>query len=245
MKRKDQKVVAFVQARMGSTRLPGKHLLSLLDEPMLSRLFERLKGAKTLDQIVLATTTEPKDDCLAELAVANKIPFFRGSSENVLERFYQASRLFPGEIIVRITADCPLIDPALVDKTVDYFRTHRFDYVSNTQSYPRGMDTEVFSRASFEKVYNSAKTPAEKEHVTPFYYRHPELFKLGSLPKQTIPPYRLTVDTQEDFLLVSHIYEALYPQNPHFSLQDIYTVLDTHPDWHLINAHIAQKPVGE
>lgn len=241
MRDKKGKVLALVQARMGSTRLPGKHLLPLLEKPMLSRLFERLRRAKKLDLIALATTVEKRDDPLIELAVAEKIPFYRGSEENVLQRFHEAAKQFEAGTIVRITADCPLMDPACIDEMVDFFTRQPLDYANNLQTYPRGMDVEIFSTSSFEAVFREAVHPEEQEHVTPYYYRHPEMFRLGSLPKQAHPNYRLTVDTPEDFALIDKVFSALYPQNRDFTLADIYRILEQHPDWSLINAHIQQK----
>ena len=230
---------------MGSTRLPGKHLFDLVGEPMLYRLFERVRRANRLDLAVLATTVAPKDDCLAELAAQSKIPFYRGNEENVLERYYEAARQFNADIIVRITADCPVIDPALIDEMVSFFQAGNYDFARNSLSYPRGMDVEVFSRSSFEKVYQEGIRPYEQEHVTPYYYQHPELFKIGPYPKKDFPPYRLTVDTSADFELIRKLYEELYPNNPNFTLQDIYDTLKAHPDWVLLNAHIAQKNLEE
>lgn len=210
---------------------------------MLSRLLERLKGAKRVDQVVLATTVLPRDNCLAELAVGEKVPFYRGSEDNVLERYYEAAQHFEADILVRVTADCPLLDPTLIDEAVAFFQARPRDYINNLQAYPLGMSVEVFSQKSFQKVYQEAHKPEEQEHVTPYYYRHPEIFKLAFLPKKAHPGYRLTVDTPDDFTLISKIFEALYPSNPNFTLEDIYALLKEHPTWAQINAHVEQKKV--
>lgn len=239
-----KRVILIIQARMGATRLPGKVLKAVMGKPLLSYLVERLKRVKKVDQLVLATTTNPSDDVLMEFCVKEHLPFFRGSEENVLDRFLQTARIYKGEVIVRITADCPLIDPAIVDEAIDFFLNHPYDYVSDvlTRTYPRGMDVEVFSISSFEKVAKEAQREDEKEHVTPYYLRHPEQFKLGQVTsKENNSHLRLTVDTPEDFTLIKTLLEELYPKNRKFTLEDILKTLKAHPEWVQINAHVKQR----
>lgn len=238
----------IIQARMGSTRLPGKHLKKVLERPLISFLFERLKRVKKANQMILATTSNHLDDCLVNYAQQEKIDYFRGSEENVLERYFQAAKKYEVGTIVRISADCPLIDPAIVDETIDYFFNSSFDYASNTlvRKYPRGMDTEVFSFPALKKAHEEAKEPKEQEHVTPFFYLHPELFRIGSLEnKEDQSFYRLTVDEEEDFTLVKKIIETLYPLNPEFNLGDIIGLLKKNPEWPAINARVKQKTLEE
>jgi len=236
---------------MGSTRLPGKPLKTIMGRPMISYLLERLWRVTKADAIVLATTTNPQDIQLVACGQRDKLPVYRGSEEDVLDRFLQAAHQHHADVIVRITADCPLMDPALVDQAIDHFLNGNFDYVStclDEQSrFPRGMDVEVFSMKSFEGIAEEAKLPEEREHVTLYYYRHPEKFKLGSVVNKNpdLAKYRLTVDTPEDFQLITTILEYLYPRKKTFDLEDIATTLLQHPEWAEINAHVKQKEIGE
>jgi spore coat polysaccharide biosynthesis protein SpsF len=247
MKRRPR-IVLLIQARMGSTRLPGKHFKEVLDRPLISFVVERLKRTKLVDQIVMATTLNPKDEKIVQFCQSIDLPFFRGSEHDVLDRYLQAAKSFNAEVIVRISGDCPLIDPAIVDEVIDCFLHHypNCDYASNTlqRTFPRGMDAEVFSLKSLEKVAHDAKAPEEREHVTPFFYNHPELFKLKSVTKTPDDSrYRWTVDTEEDFLLIKTVLEDIYPRQPKFTCADLLQLFRYHPNWVEINAHIQQKPL--
>lgn len=239
-------IEAFIQARMGSTRLPGKVLMEVEGRPLLDYLVERVAQAKEIAKIVILTTSKNSDDPIAHFCQEKKLPYFRGSEEDVLERYYQAAVLRKPEGIVRITADCPLIDPEVIDQVVQVFRkgSPPFDYVSNglERTFPRGLDVEVFTYQALEKAYLEAKLPEEREHVTPYFYRHPELFHIGKVslsPSQA--QHRWTVDTPEDFDLIRLIIEHLYPQNCRFRLKDMLELISRHPDWSKLNAHIEQK----
>lgn len=241
-------VSAIVQARMGSTRLPGKVLKPVLGLPLLLILINRLKMAKTFSHIVVATTTNEEDNLIEALCKQESILCFRGDSEDVLSRTLGAMRFYGVDVGIRITGDCPLIDPVIVDKAVRLFLNSypSFDYVSNCikRTYPRGMDVEVFSYEALERVFENNPTKEEREHVTYGILTKPKLFRLGSLEeKEDLSFLRLTVDTSEDFLLVSNILEEFLPKNLHFSLQDIVALLVKHPEWIEINAHVRQKEV--
>lgn len=241
------KIVMLIQARMGATRFPGKPLKEIMGRPMLSYQLERLRRVKRVDEIVLATTTHPRDDCLVAFCEKEKIPYFRGSEDDVLDRFLQAAREHRAQILVRITGDCPLSDPNLIDQVIEFFLKGGYDYVTNSPNcnFPRGVDVEVFSMSSFEKLNGLAKLTEEHEHVTPYYYRHPEIFKLGKwIHPVDLSHYRWTVDTPEDFQLVTTVFENLYPKNPHFGIDDIVQAFQKHPEWEKINAHIKQKALG-
>lgn len=243
-----RKVAAIVQARMGSTRLPQKVMLPILDNPLLFYVVSRLKEAKTLSQIIIATTENPKDKAIVDFCKAEKIPYFIGSEENVLDRYLKAARAFGVDVIVRITSDCPLIDPEVVDKIVSLFLNVNptFDFISNTltRSFPRGLDVEVFSFEALEKSSLGASIE-EKEHVTLGMLRNPSEFSIKNVINPVDYSYlRLTVDTKEDLRLVTKIIEALYPVKPHFRLEDIIYLLAANPDWLLINQHIRQKELG-
>lgn len=227
-----------VQARMGSSRLPGKVLKDIAGRPMLSYQIERLRRVKRAERIVVATTDQPADDAVERFCQKEKIACVRGSEHDVLARYHLAIERFPADVVVRITADCPLIDPAIVDEAIAAYEP---DYVSNMleTTYPYGMAVEVFSAQALREAHREAKDPAEREHVTPFIYRHPERYRLRSLTMApNLSHHRWTVDTPEDFELVSRLLKTL---KPHFTLQDVLAVLDEHPDWCAINAHVEQK----
>lgn len=240
------RIEAFIQARMGSTRLPGKVLKPVLEKPLLQFLIERLTYSKEIDEIIVLTTREIEDDPIVSFCEENHIICFRGSEEDVLDRYYQASLQRKPDAIVRITADCPLIDPDIVDQIVKVFR-HEYpniDYISNSlqKTFPPGLDVEVFSFKALEKAFQNAVYPEEREHVTVYFYRHPELFILKNIAHTlSLNHHRWTVDTPEDFALVCLILEHLYPVNPQFRLHDILNLLSYHPEWLKLNAHIEQK----
>lgn len=241
-------ITAIIQARMGSTRLPGKVLKKVLGKPLLQWIIQRLRRCKELTSVVVATTTLPEDNPIEALCLSESVDCFRGDSEDVLSRYIGAMRHFGTDIGVRITGDCPLIDPAIVDETIQLFLdpASHFDYVSNCvkRTYPRGLDVEVFSFDALEQAYRSATTKEEREHVTYYILTHPTLFNIGSMEqKEDLSSIRLTVDTEEDFLLVSKIIEGLAEKHPHFSLPEIIALLSKNPEWLSINAHVQQKKV--
>lgn len=244
--RAQETAIMIVQARMGSTRLPGKILKNILNKPLLAYQLERLKRVSSVKNLVVATTTLPEDQQVADLCQIMGIPVIRGDVENVLSRYLQAARAFNAQIIVRISGDCPLIDPALIDKAMQMFREHipPYDYVSNTimRTYPRGLDVEVFTIKSLEDAAKNARHLEEKEHVTPYIWQKPDTYHIGHLMQEKDESsYRWTVDTIEDFTLISKIIEALYPENPSFSKDNVIDLLGKHPDWIEINRHIQQK----
>ena len=223
---------------MGSTRLPGKVLKDIAGRPMLSYQMERLRRVKRAERIVVATTDQPADDAVERFCQKEKIACVRGSEHDVLARYHLAIERFPADVVVRITADCPLIDPAIVDEAIAAYEP---DYVSNMLeiTYPYGMAVEVFSAQALREAHREAKDPAEREHVTPFIWRRPQRYRLKSLTMTpNLSHHRWTVDTPEDFELVSRLLKTL---KPHFTLQDVLAVLDEHPDWCAINAHVEQK----
>lgn len=245
----NQHVVLIVQARMGATRLPGKPLKEVFDKPLLGYLIERLRRVTKANQIVIATTTNPLDQPIVDFCQWEQIPLFRGSEEDVLDRFDNAAHAFVADVVVRVTADCPLIDPVVIDKVIGYYLDNfpKYDYVANTikRTYPRGLDVEVFSYKSLEDAELNATLPEEREHVTPYIYRRPELFKLGNVENDKDESHhRWCVDTQADLILVTKIIQELYPTNPDFTMQDILTLLNEHPQWVNINAHIKQKTIS-
>lgn len=238
------RAVIIVQARMTSTRLPGKVLLPLAGEPMLTRLVERLRRVRRVDEIVIATTTNATDDPIATLCAQLGVACHRGSEHDVLSRYADAARLHAADVVVRITSDCPLIDPALVDQLIATFEEGGSDYITNMQppTWPYGMAVEVFSAAALAQAHAEATQESEREHVTPFIYWHPGRYRIRNVSSpQDLSAQRWTVDTAEDYELVRRLFEALYPVRPQFALADVLATLDAHPDWMRINQHIEQK----
>ncbi|NRB06375.1 MAG: glycosyltransferase family protein [Richelia sp.] len=244
------KTVIIVQARMTSTRLPGKVLKRVLDKPLLEYQIERLRRVKLADEIIIATTVNETDEPIFKLCNRLSVPYFRGSEEDVLARYHGAATKHYADVVVRVTSDCPLIDPQVIDKVINFYieNLDKYDYVCNSlkRTYPRGMDTEVFSLKALHEAFVEATAQADREHVTPFIYRHLERYRLGHIvSSENQSSHRWTVDTPEDFDLIRRIIEAVYPQAPEFSLEDCLNLLQQYPDWSNINAHVEQKKYGE
>jgi spore coat polysaccharide biosynthesis protein SpsF len=237
------RIVAIIQARMGSTRLPGKVLADLAGQPMLAHVVNRARRAATLADLVVATTTEPADDAIARLCEARQWACFRGSQHDVLDRYYQAARCHDAEAVVRLTGDCPLIDPEVIDLVVQAFEDHQPDYASNVlppRSFPRGLDTEVMSFAALARAWHEDDNPAWREHVTPFLYRHAERFRLHRVAAPAdYSSLRWTVDTPEDWQLAARIHEAI--GHDRFSWRDVLALLKRHPEWTDLNRDVQQK----
>jgi len=241
------KVIVISQARTGSTRLPDKVLLKILGKELLIHFVNRVKKSKKIDKIVIATTDKTNYDKIANLIdkyYKNEIDVFRVSEEDVLDRYYQASLKFLDDdtnlIIVRITSDCPLIAANIIDLHIEEFIKRKVDYLSsriNKRTWTHGMEAEVFTFQALKDAWENAKTPMEREHVTPYIYRtHPEKFKLYELSyKEDLSNLRFTVDYPEDFEFVKTIYERLYPINPYFSFNDILNLLKKEPELLEIN----------
>ncbi len=242
------KIVATIEARMDSSRLPGKILKEVYGKPMLERLVERVRRAKLIDEIVVATTTAPNDQATVEACQKMGVKCFRGSSEDVLDRVLKAAQTHKADLIVELTGDCPLLDPEIIDSVISRYLENGYDYVSNVieRTFPRGMDTQVFSVKVLERVNRLTQDPVDHEHVSLYIYEHPETFQLGNVAAPAElrrPELRLTVDTQEDLMLVREIYSRLYPAKPVFSLKDVIHLLDAELELKDINAHIQQKRV--
>ncbi len=243
------KVVAIVQARMGSTRLLGKVLKDILGKPMLWHMLNRLRLSNGLDEIVLAIPDSAQNNRLEEFAKEFDFHSCRGSEEDVLSRYYEAAVKFSADVVVRLTSDCPLTDPRVTDKVIEEHLSSDVDYTSNTikRTFPRGLDTEVFNFEALERAYRKAKQDYEREHVTPYIYLHPEIFKLKSVEvtgKLRRPDLRLTVDTEEDLKLIREIFKRLYRDGQFFYTEDVIDLLDEYPELIAINARVRQKGVG-
>jgi len=244
------KIAAIVQTRMDSTRLPGKVLLDISDKPMLWHVINRLSFAKKIDEIILAIPDTKENDILEKFTKDNKVKCSRGSEGDVLSRYYKTVKEFKIDIIVRVTSDCPLIDPQIVDLVIKKHLNLDADYTSNTlkRSYPRGLDVEVFNFNVLEQTYKEAKEYYQREHVSPYIYEHPEIFKLQNIraeEKLKYPEFRLTVDTKEDLELVREIYERLYKPKNIFYTEKIIDLFNKYPYLTKINNYVRQKNLRE
>lgn len=237
-------ILAILQARMSSTRLPGKVLAPILGEPMLARQIERLQRCREFDRLIVATSIDASDDAIAGLCGRLAVECYRGSLDDVLDRFYQAASRYRPEHVVRLTADCPLADPALVDALIRFHCTGGYDYSSNCHvpSLPDGLDAEVMRMAALETAWREARLPSEREHVTPFIRHHPERFRIG-LWKHAVDlsHHRWTVDEAEDLDFVRAVYEALYPLKPTFGIGEVLDLLAQKPELAMINAGLRRN----
>lgn len=237
------RVVAIIQARMGSTRLPGKVLKDLGGETVLARVVNRTRRATLLDEVVVATSVLPADDAIARECEHLKVACFRGDEADVLDRYYRAAQQFAADAVVRITADCPLIDPELVDTTIRTFLEEKADYANNTspRTYPRGLDAEVFTFTGLERAWREAVKPYEREHVTPYFYEHPELFRVAyTREEKDYSAHRWTLDTPDDLELIRAIYARL-GNRADFGWREVLAVMEREPELAALNSHIVQK----
>lgn len=243
----DLKVVAIIQARMSSSRLPGKVLLDLGGHPMLEWVIERTRMAKRIHQVVVATTSDPADDPIEALCRSQGYPCYRGSLYDVLDRYYQTARQFKADVIVRITADCPLIDPEVVDKTIAEFLSTSVDFAANRlpppwgRTYPIGLDTEVCSIAGLELAWKEAKLPYQREHVMPFFYDQPGRFQILHVNHPVdYGTLRWTVDTLQDLILIRNIVEH-FQGRLNFSWLEVLDYYQSHPELAGINQMVIPK----
>jgi len=245
-----RRICVILQARTTSTRLTAKVLMKICNKTIINLIIERLRQCKQVDDIILAIPDTDQNDVLEEYAKKLGWHYYRGSENDVLSRYYQTARQFDISEIVRVTGDCPLIDPRLVDLMIENYLKEKVDYtaIGIEGNFPRGLDAEIFSFETLEKVNIETQRDYEREHVTPYIYEHPELFKIRFIEadkKLRRPELRLTVDTQEDFNLVREIFKNLYCEENLFHTEDIIDFLDSHPELLSINAHVSQKKLGK
>ncbi|MCC7159499.1 MAG: glycosyltransferase family protein [Ignavibacteria bacterium] len=239
-------IVTIIQARTGSTRLPGKVLLEAAGKPLLRHMVERVKYSKFAGTIVVATTLESADDPIAELCRLNNINCFRGSTNDLLERHYKAALVYSADVVLKIPADCPLIDPYIIDRIIVQYLRYRkeIDYLSNLHpaSYPDGNDVEVFSFKSIYLAHKNAVMDFEREHTTPYIWNNPDKFRIGNIKWETgldfSNKYRLVLDYSEDYKLIKEIFENLYFSKTIFRLSDIIDFLIKQPLIAGINSHL-------
>ena len=232
------KVTAIIQARMTSSRLPGKVLKEILGRPLISFMLERVQNSQYINKIVVATTTNPQDDPVAKQSEKLGAAVFRGSEHNVLNRFYLAAKKYNADPIIRLTADCPLLDPELIDSLAVFFSDGQYDYASNClePTLPDGLDAEIFTFKALETSFQKAFLPSQLEHVTPFIRENTDRFKIGSWRyHHDLSYHRWTVDEPEDLEFVRRVYEILYPIKTDFSIKDILALLQRHPELVEIN----------
>lgn len=237
-------ILAVLQARASSRRLPNKVLLPILGQPMLARQIERVKRSKRIDRIVLATSVEASDQAVADIATLTGVDFYRGSLDDVLDRYYQAAAGFRPEWVVRLTGDCPLADPEVIDRVIGEVINGNFDYGTNAihPTWPDGLDCEVMRFSALERNWREARSSVEREHVTPFIYNHPDLFRIHHVKGEgDLSGLRWTVDEPRDFEFVTRVYEALYPAKPAFTSSDILDYLGRNPDVLALNADIERN----
>jgi spore coat polysaccharide biosynthesis protein SpsF (cytidylyltransferase family) len=232
-------ILGLLQARLSSQRLPKKVLRPIMGRPMLALQLERVRRSRLIDKLIVATSTESSDDPIAALCVAEGIACFRGSLVDVLDRFYHAAKSHAPAAVVRLTGDCPLADPHVIDATIDFFLSGAYDFVSNCQppyTFPDGLDVAVIRYHALETAWREACTRHEREHVTPFIKFHSQRFRLGHYSRYpSLGHHRWTVDEVEDFELITNIYTVLYPSNPLFVTTDILQLLAAHPEWFHLN----------
>ena len=239
---------AIIQARMGSTRLPAKVMKEIKGKTVLSHVIERVRQSKMLDDIIIATTTLDRDDLIENEAIKCGAKVFRGSEDDVLSRYYYTAKENNIDVVVRITSDCPLIDPHVVDEITNFYLAGNYDLVTNAGSdlsqrtYPRGLDTEIFSFAALEEAFINGRAKYQREHVTPYIYENSnKMYYYKNVIDYS--RHRWTLDTEEDFELINKIYEKLYKGCHDFYLNDIIELFNREPDLFEINAHIEQKKI--
>jgi spore coat polysaccharide biosynthesis protein SpsF len=232
---------------MSSTRLPNKVLMPILEEPLLLRMVQRVQKSKLCGTIVVATTTDAIDDPILNLCIANHIECFAGHPTDLLDRHFEVAKKYEADIVLKIPSDCPLIDPTIIDQTIQYYLDNRddFDFVSNLHpaTHPDGNDVEVMSFSTLEKAWKEATRPLEREHTTPYIWENPELFRIGNFVWESGLDYskshRWTIDYLEDYAFIKKVYEELYRLNPDFGLYDILNLVEKHREIYDINAKYA------
>ncbi len=242
------KVVATVEARMTSSRLPGKALAPILGRPALAHLLRRLQRAGGVDDIVVATTVHPVDEAIETLARHCGVRCYRGSEDDVMGRVVEAGASADADVLVEITGDCILLAPEVIDEALGIYRRSGYDVVSNTWklTYPQGVDVQVFAWSLLAEAAGQTTDSDHREHVSLYFYEHPERYRIYHLEAPSAfraPEWRFQLDYPEDLQFITAVYEALYPTNPDFTLQDIFTLLRQRPELRRLNAQMKEKPI--
>ena len=240
-------IVTVIQARTGSSRLPNKVLRPLAGKPLLARMVERVVAARLSGMVIVATTTDACDDPIVALCEQEGFACYRGDADDLLDRHYQAGRLYAAATVIKIPSDCPLIDPRIIDRVIDYYLKHagEFDYVSNLHpaTYPDGNDVEIMTMAALETAWREATRPLEREHTTPYLWENADRFRVGNVVWETGLDYsmshRWTIDYEADYQFIAAVYDALYPNDSLFSLDDILRFTAAHPRVAALNQQYA------
>jgi spore coat polysaccharide biosynthesis protein SpsF len=241
------KITAIIQARMNSTRLPGKVLMDLGGETVLARVVRRLRRARLIDEIVVATTNSEVDDSIVRECQSLAVRFFRGEESDVLDRYYQAVQWIGADGIVRVTSDCPLIDPEITDHTIRAFLECRPDYASNAlqQTFPRGLDTEVITWEALARAWEGARLPYQRAHVTPYIYENPDRFHILAVKADAdYSSHRWTLDTMEDLSFIRAVYDRV-DNDDSFSWRNILKLIEREPELMKLNCAVMQKALQE
>jgi len=241
---REANVTAIIQARMGSARLPGKVLIDIGGQSVLRRVVERVRGAARVNRVVIAATDSPADESLISECRRIGVPYFRGSELDVLDRYFHAAQHFGCEAVLRITSDCPLIAPELIDELIAAFAREQPDFACNVapRTYPRGLDAEVFTTEALQRAWQLADAPHQREHVTPIFYERRDLFYMVAVRGDCdYSRYRWTLDTTDDLRLIRAIYQNF--ANREFGWRDVIALMEQHPELECINAHVVQKPI--
>lgn len=247
MSRSSDGIVTVIQARTGSTRLPNKVLRPLAGKPLLARMVERVQAASLAGTVVVATTTDASDDPIVTLCEKEGFICYRGDANDLLDRHYQAGLRYDAATVIKIPSDCPLIDPRVIDRVIGYYLEHsgEFDYVSNLHpaTYPDGNDVEIMTMNALAAAWREAGRPLEREHATPYLWENPDRFRVGNVAWETGLDYsmshRWTIDYEADYQFIAAIYNALYPVNPLFSLEDVLRFTAAHPEVEALNREYA------
>jgi len=239
----EPKVTAIIQARMTSTRLPGKVLMEVMGRPLLSYQIERLRFSKRIDNIIIATTINKEDAPIVELAQKEGLNFYHGSEDDVLDRYYRAAKKYNAAHIMRLTADCPLIESDICDSIANTYFENGVDYIRTGETFAEGLDCEIIGYRALTLAWFQAKLKAEREHVTLYICNHPDLFKTMVLENETDDSkYRITVDEENDFLVVKTILKNLYKgSDGYFTIREIKSYLDAHPEVYKLNSDIIRN----
>ena len=231
-------ILAILQARLSSSRLPGKVLKPILGKPMILLQIERVSRSKRINKLLIATSTDPSDDRIFDICTEHGIACFRGDLNDVLDRFYQAAKTYKPRHIVRLTGDCPLIDSDVVDKVIELHLSGGFDYTSNTveRTFPKGLDVSIFTMQALEEAWREAYLSSQREHVTQFIISNSQRYKIGSYKNSIdLSSLRWTVDKELYFILINKIYNALYYKNLNFKTADILALIEKHPELKTLN----------
>lgn len=236
------KIIAIIQARMSSTRLPGKVLMELAGKPVLAHVVERLQTCQRVNGVMVATSIDASDDLIERWCAQSKVPCYRGSLLDVLDRYVQAARTCEADAVVRITADCPAIDPNIVDEVIEKFLSDNYDFYGLKGEFPDGLDCTVFATSALERAWREASLPSEREHVGPYIEKNPQLFRSGGLERfRGLQHLRWTLDEPRDYAFLIEIFSRLYRANKPFSAEDVLALIEREPELVAINADIVRN----